>query len=69
MEASETDAVYSVGEADAVYTVADRIVQLNDTMKDIKELLTTISNQLFDVFNEEGDGEVKVRLVENKEEK
>lgn len=40
--------------------VADRLEAINET-------LNIISNQLFDIFNEEGDGEVKVRIVkENK---
>lgn len=60
----------TVGEDDAIYTVAERLKQLNDTMKDIKETLTIISNQLFDVFTDEGDDAVKIRIVkEEKEEK
>ena len=50
---------YKTGITDSC-AVADRLEAINET-------LNTISNQLFDIIREEGDGEVKVRIVkENK---
>lgn len=52
---------------DAIYSVANQLHELNNNIKDLKETFTIISNQLYDVFNEDGDGEVKVRLVKSEE--
>lgn len=57
-----------VGPDDAIYSVANELHELNNNVKDLKEMFNTISNQLYDVFNEDGDGEVKVRLVKGEEE-
>lgn len=52
---------------DAIYSVANQLHELNNNIKDLKETFSIISNQLYDVFNEDGDGEVKVRLVKDEE--